>query len=180
MTLRTLNTEHLELIRQWRNTPYVRKNMFTSHIISEDEHCVWFENIKNKETSQLFLYCDQDETPMGCVYFTDISSRNHSAFWGMYATENAPRGTGTKMEYDVLEHAFQILQLHKLNGEFLANNTRVMRLHEKFGFTKEGVFRDFHFNGSEYVDVVRIGMLRNEWFNKRTAIQEKIKAFSRN
>ena len=42
------------------------------------------------------------------------------------------------------------------------------------GFKEEGRFRDFHFDGQSYVDVVRLGILAKEWSAKREEIQTRI------
>jgi len=178
MALLPLNRENLEMILRWRNTPGIREKMYTSHMISWEEHVAWFEKIKNSNTQKWFVYHAPSGEPTGVVYFTEISDKNRSAFWAFYAAENSPLGTGSQMEYEALEYVFQERKLHKLNCEVLANNSRVVRLHEKFGFSKEGVFRDFHFDGNEYVDVVRLGILDREWREKRREILHRLEKHS--
>jgi len=177
MALRPLRSEDLNMILAWRNAPNVRKNMYNSHIISSEEHCSWFKKTKDSSDCKYFICHDKKNCPMGVVYFSEIDHKNLSAFWGFYSSENAPRGTGAKMEYEALEHAFQECKFHKLNCEILASNLSVIKLHKKFGFTEEGFFRDHHFNGVNYVDVVRMGIIDHEWLQNRTNIHRKIAKF---
>jgi len=178
MALLPLAEEHLKLILKWRNSPNIREKMYTSHIISWEEHCAWFEKIKNSNTSKWFLYREKNGSPAGVVGFTDIDERSHSAFWGFYTAENSPRGAGSRMGYEALEHAFQEYRLHKLNGEALASNTKSIRFHENLEFSREGLFRDHHFDGSNYVDVVRMGILENEWIVKKQDILNRVARFT--
>jgi len=174
MALLPLTEEHLELILEWRNASSIREKMYHSHIISWEEHCAWFERVKGNETCKWFLYHGENRSPEGVVGFTDINDRNRSAFWGFYVTENSLPGVGTKMGYEALEKVFKTYKLHKLNSEILAVNEKSIHYHEKLGFLREGVLRDFHFNGTEYINVVRMGIIESEWLEKRKSILDKI------
>ena len=46
----------LSLVLEWRNAPDVRKNMYTSHEITLDEHRVWFESVKNDGRKKYFVF----------------------------------------------------------------------------------------------------------------------------
>lgn len=72
------------------------------------------------------------------------------------------------MEFLALDQAFGPLGLHKLYCEVLAFNTAVIGLHQKFGFRVEGTFRGQHLKESEYIDIVRLGLLSREWASRRT------------
>jgi UDP-4-amino-4,6-dideoxy-N-acetyl-beta-L-altrosamine N-acetyltransferase len=104
-----------------------------------------------------------DAVPLGIVGFNHIDQANRNAAWAFYAAPDAPRGTGSKMEYLALNHAFDQLGLHKLQCEVLAFNEPVIKLHKKFGFKVEGVFREQHRVDERFVDIFRLGLLANEW-----------------
>lgn len=174
MTLRLLAEDDLMLVRAWRNAPEVRRNMYSKHEISEAEHQAWFCRLKNDAQSCWLVHEDTDGQPDGVVYFTQLQPDKGSAFWGFYAGENARRGIGTRMEFDALEKAFYNFGLHKLNCEVLSSNGHVVNLHKKFGFKEEGLFRDFHFDGENYHNVVRLGILATEWATKRDEIQVRM------
>jgi UDP-4-amino-4,6-dideoxy-N-acetyl-beta-L-altrosamine N-acetyltransferase len=174
MPLRPLAEKDLVLVRAWRNAPEVRRNMYSKHEITEAEHQSWFARLKDDDQSHWFIHEDAAGQPDGVVYFTQLQPANGSTFWGFYAGENAVRGIGTHMEFEALEKAFSEFGLHKLNCEVLVSNGQVVNLHKKFGFKEEGLFRDFHFNGESYVDVVRLGILATEWGGKREEMQARI------
>ena len=83
------------------------------------------------------------------------------------------------MEFLILEHAFDVLKLQKLYCEVLAFNTPVIKLHQKFGFSVEGVFRQQHKANADFVDIYRLGILAPEWQEHRQAMQEKLIAQTR-
>ena len=176
--LRSIADEELELMRAWRNAPAVRANMYTQHEISYDEHLAWWEKTKNRADQKYFMY-EMTGEPIGIAAFTGIDIQSQNSAWAFYASPTAPRGTGSKMEYLMLEHAFGTLQLHKLYCEVLAFNTPVIKLHQKFGFKVEGVFREQHKVNVDFVDTYRLGILATEWQEHRQAMLEKLRAITK-
>jgi UDP-4-amino-4,6-dideoxy-N-acetyl-beta-L-altrosamine N-acetyltransferase len=161
-TLRPVQDDDIELMLEWRNAPEVRKHMYTQHVIARDEHFAWWEATKRRKDRQYFMY-EFSRERCGIVGFSSIDKTHNNASWAFYAAPNAPRGTGSRMEFLALYYAFNVFQLHKLHCEVLSTNGAVIRLHQKFGFKIEGVFREhFELNGT-YVDIVRLGILQNEW-----------------
>jgi len=177
-TLRPIRDDELELMLSWRNAPSIRANMYTQHEISIDEHRAWWKQTSKRDDQQYFMY-EIATTPMGIVGFNSINKANRHAFWAFYASPDAPRGTGTFMEFLALEHAFQTLMLHKLSCEILAFNTSVIKLHQKFGFVVEGIFRAHHKIDNQFVDVHRLGILDAEWAALRATMAAKLEKINR-
>lgn len=160
--LKLLEEDDLALVLEWRNAPEVRRNMYSTHKISAEEHRGWYASMINDSSRQYFIYMEEDDK-FGVIYFTDLSIAKKFAFWGFYARQGVPKGTGLRMEYDALEYAFEVLRLHKLNCEVISFNKSVINRHKKVGFSEEGNFRDFHYDGEKYHDVTRLGMFASEW-----------------
>ena len=147
--------------------------MYSAHEISWEEHLDWFARIQADGTQLVFLFND-GSSDVGVVYFSQYHPESGNAFWGFYAAIDAPIGTGLRMEYAALTHAFEILKLHKLNCEVIAYNREVINLHLKTGFIEEGIFRDFHFYDGQHHDVVRLGMLETEWGTIKDRLSQRI------
>lgn len=171
--LREISDEELELMLSWRNMPNVRANMYTRHEISYEEHLQWWARIKENPRFQYKMY-ENNSTPLGIVGFVDIDKTNKNSSWAFYAAPGAPKGTGSKMEFLALEYAFHELELHKLYCEVLDFNKPVFRLHEKFGFTIEGILRQQHLIDGRFADIYKLGLLHDEWLNHRLTMQEKL------
>jgi UDP-4-amino-4,6-dideoxy-N-acetyl-beta-L-altrosamine N-acetyltransferase len=165
-------------MRLWRNSPNVRENMYTRHEISSEEHLTWWSRTENREDQKYFMY-ECKEVPTGIVAFTAIDKDNLNSSWAFYASPKAEKGTGSKMEFLALDYAFGALGLHKLSCEVLAFNAPVIKLHQKFGFKIEGIFREQHSINENYVDIYRLGMLGVEWNAQRQGMKNKIEAFSK-
>lgn len=171
--LRNIADDELELMRAWRNEPTVRANMYTQHEISCEEHITWWEKTKARTDQKYFMY-EIVGNPIGIAAFTGIDIQSKNSTWAFYASPSAPKGTGSKMEFLMLEHAFDELQLQKLYCEVLAFNTPVIKLHQKFGFNIEGVFRQQYKVNENFVDIYRLGILATEWQEHRQAMLEKL------
>lgn len=172
-SLRAIKSDELGLMLSWRNAPSVRANMYTRHEISLDEHLQWWARISNRADQSYYMYEFQAE-PSGIVAFTGIDAVNKNSSWAFYASPDASRGTGSRMEYLALEWAFKHIGLHKLCCEVLSFNKPVIRLHQKFGFAIEGVLRDQHLFDGAYVDVCQLGLLADEWSIKRDEVHAKL------
>lgn len=171
--LRGIKSSELEMMLAWRNSPVVRLNMYTRQVIALEEHLAWWDRVKSSDVNKYFMYEDADH-PQGVVAFTDIDRSNKNSSWAFYANPEAPKGTGSRMEFLALNYAFDELGLHKLCCEVLAFNAAVVKLHQKFGFNIEGVLREQHLMDEKYVDVIRLGVLASEWRGRKDELYKKL------
>lgn len=162
MNLRPLAEADLAMLLQWRNAPEVRCNMYTQHEISDSEHRQWFLRSQQNPHRHL-LIAEQDGQPFGFVNIQLIDPRAKRGDWGFYLSPKVPKGRGHTLGIAALEYAFIELELHKLCGEALANNTRSRKFHERLGFKQESYLRDHHFDGQAYHDVIGYALLYSEW-----------------
>ena len=159
--LRPMEAKDLELVLVWRNHPAVRRFMYTTHLISPEEHARWFERSKHQTGVWLLIY-ERAGSPTGFVNISE-SRCPHVADWGFYLAPDAGKGTGQALGTETLKYAFESLQLHKLCGQALGFNKRSIHFHEKLGFVREGVLREQHFDGEHFFDVFCFGLLASEW-----------------
>lgn len=171
--LRTIKDAELELMLSWRNALAVRKNMYTQHKISFNEHLSWWDRIRTRVDQKYFMY-EIDGKPCGIVAFNKIDLHNKNSSWAFYASPHAAKGTGSRMEFLALECAFSELSLHKLNCEVLAFNIPVIKLHQKFGFKVEGIIRQQYIIEQNYSDVYQLGILAEEWKELRKNMLDKL------
>ena len=174
MPLRELTEDDLELILPWRNAPAVRQAMFHHHEITLDEHWAWFRALENDPSRRWYIFEDEQLRPQGVVYFTDINPQQETAFWGFYARPGAPAGTGIGIFLGAIDLAFEELAIYKLSGEVLAYNERSINLHKKAGFQEEGRFRAQHRDGEQRNDVVRLGLLKEDWQKHRAHLKVRL------
>lgn len=171
--LRHIKETELELILSWRNEESVRSNMYNSKIIKLEDHLAWWDKMKSSDVNHYFMFEDFG-CPQGVVAITNISYSNKNASWAFYASPKSQQGAGSKMEFLALDYSFNKLGLHKLWCEVLEFNQPVIKMHKKFGFNEEGVFREQHYTDSGFVDVYRLGILSSEWSEMREKMESKL------
>lgn len=160
--LRRMLSRDLENVLAWRNQESVRKNMYTSHVISPEEHKRWWE-VQENNSRTVPLIAEIEEVPVGVVIFTNYCGSGGTATWAFYAAEGAKKGVGRAMEYAALDYAFQDLGLRKLECEVLSFNMAVVNLHRRHGFEVEGVFRKSYERGGELYDIYRLAIFSETW-----------------
>lgn len=160
--LRPMTSNDLRMVLDWRNQESIRKNMYTTHEITWEEHCAWWERVSISEKFKYFIF--EEDGPQGVVSFSDIDQKNMTAIWAFYTGPKAPKGIGSRMEAAALECAFETLGLFKLVGEVLSHNMRVVALHRRFGFRIEGIYRkQFVAPDGSRLDVYRVAMFASDY-----------------
>jgi hypothetical protein len=126
--LRPATEDDRDLILAWRNHPSVRAVSLTTHVIQPDEHAKWWANRR-----QTVLIYEDDGVPAGVVIFD-------GGTWSFYLDVEGLGGrmlpAWMRLEKEAVEYGFGTLGLETLGGETLADNTQVLALHRRFGFTE--------------------------------------------
>jgi UDP-4-amino-4,6-dideoxy-N-acetyl-beta-L-altrosamine N-acetyltransferase len=162
--LRALAAADSERVLAWRNSPEVAAYMYTDHEITPDEHARWFARGLQGGDRRYWII-ELDGAPVGLANLTRIDPANSRCDWAFYLADPAVRGrgVGAAVEYLVLGHVFERLQLNKLWCEVLVGNAAVVKLHERFGFVREALFRNHVLKAGHYHDVTGLGLLAREW-----------------
>lgn len=77
--LRDLHLNDLSLILEWRNSPKVRKNMYSQHEIIIKEHLKRWGKYQKSEDCKYLIY-ENDSKPLGFLSFNSINKINKTAF----------------------------------------------------------------------------------------------------
>ena len=175
IVLRDLQPDDLEMIRQWRNSPEVSSYMYSDAQITVEQQEEWFQKIRNEESSQYWVI-EYDGKSLGLASLTQINQLLESCYWAFYLGDTSIRGAGlgAKVEYRVLAYVFEALKLNKLRCEVFVFNTKVISMHEKFGFRREAYYREHCRKNGKFEDVVGLAMLRSEWMQLKSVLKEKV------
>lgn len=171
-----LDTSHVVQahVRTLRNQEDVRKYMYTSHEITESEHEGWLTSLKGNNRQAVFVAMS-DGQAIGIVSLNSINAVQKTADWAFYLdTEIQGKGLGSIVEFWMLDYAFNEAGIEKLNCEVLETNPAVIKMHQKFGFELEGVRRKNILKDGSRIDVVLLGITKEEWKDKRPALEPLI------
>lgn len=169
-TLRDIKPDEVELMLSWRNSPKVRKNMFTQQKIGLQDHLAWWESVKKRDSQKVLMF-ESNNVPLGIVSFTGIDETAAYSSWGFYTSPYAPKGTGKKMACIALDYGFSELMFQKIYGEVLAFNTTSINFHTYLGFKNDKKLVNHQKIENDYIDVFRFVLLSNEWKNKSSSLK---------
>ena len=173
--LRPLNSDDLDLVLKWRNSPEIRKVMFSDHVISLAEHQRWFAGTqRNRDQSRHWIF-ECNGNPLGQVNITQIDKENRRCYCGFFiGAVDAPPGSGSVMGFLVLEKLFETMDMNKLCSEVLATNTVSINYHKKLGFVEEGYFKEHVIKQSSLEDIVCLAYFLNAWHQRKSILFDRL------
>ncbi len=167
--LRHVERADLPLFVGWLNDPEVREGLSIYLPISQAEEENWFENMLKSPADQQPL-CIEIKSGEGwelignCGLF-GIDWRIRAAEFGIFigAKRYWNQGYGSEAVRLVVDHGFSTLNLNRIFLRVYENNPRAIRAYQKAGLTIEGRQRQGHYQKGQYVDVLLMSILRQEW-----------------
>ena len=106
----------------------------------------------------------QNEKIIGQTAFKSFRWFNRKAELSLFLHPDFQnKGLGTSILKSMINHAFCQLNLHRLEAEVNEYNLPAMKMMEKLGFVKEGVLREARFLNGKYYNIIRFGLLYNEF-----------------
>jgi RimJ/RimL family protein N-acetyltransferase len=120
---------------------------------------------RNDDTLALVVWADGER--VGHVYLIREEPNDRTyrraelAYW--ITPDAQGNGYATDAARTVLNHGFDRLDLHKVVAETFESNAASACVLEKLGFEKEGILRDEALVDGKFVDLLRFGLLADEW-----------------
>jgi RimJ/RimL family protein N-acetyltransferase len=172
--LRTLEKSDLELKVKWINDPEVNATLYFEIPLGLAKTERWFEKAIADDSRRDFLIETVDAEPIGLVGLIGISWIHRTAetyivvgnqkYWG--------KGIGTSALSMMVHWAFHTLGLHKIWGTAISTNLAAIKMQKKVGFKTEGTLREEMYFAGKRVDIVRVGLLRDEFYEKHPEFKE--------
>ncbi len=167
--LRLINKQDLDKIRNWRNAPNVRENMFTDHLISPEEHLAWWQNIRDNASRKVLMFV-RNGIDEGVVLFFDIDRGKQSCHWGFYISNDLNEmktriNTWQSLEKEAIDYAFSELLCKQIFCETFSFNKPVLEMHKRFGFVESAIKSRKKGNSNE--DVVLSTLTAEKYYDKK-------------
>jgi RimJ/RimL family protein N-acetyltransferase len=165
--LRALEPEDYLVSHKWRNDEEIW-NLLTGrrYFVSAEIERTWVQDAIASTTAVILAVCLKSTNEyIGNVYLKEIDWFNRHAMFALLLGEKRCWGQGYAQELTMLmlKHAFYDLGLHRISSYILATNTASTRVHEKCGFSHEGVLRQAVYKNGRYVDLILMSILREEY-----------------
>lgn len=166
--LRELECKDLTGINKWRNDPELIALLGAPfRFINLDVDVKWFEAyMGNRRNAVRCAIVNADKTGeiLGLVSLVNIDYMNQLAELHIMIGErsNQGKGIGTFAVNEMLGHAFNDMNLQRIELEVLEDNMRARHVYEKCGFVLEGTKRRARFKKGKFVDMLLYSALRDE------------------
>ncbi|WP_152394272.1 GNAT family N-acetyltransferase [Paenibacillus guangzhouensis] len=170
--LRKMTKEDTELYHKWRNDIEVMHSTNPSLDVYPMDATKDFVDhvILGSQTAKSYIMVEKgNETPIGIVSLVNIDYKNRNAefiidigekeYWG--------KGYGSEGVKLLLDFAFYEMNLHRVSLRVFSFNDKAIRLYTNIGFQEEGNSRQSLFRNGEWHDIIHMGVLQNEYFEKQ-------------
>lgn len=167
--LRALERSDLAACVRWLNDPEVITHLTMTTPLSKVQEEYWFEStLKNPvETQPLAIEVrkDADWFHIGNVGFNTLDWTVRKAELGIFIGEKSQwsQGYGRMAVQLMVEHGFNHINLNRIYLYVHENNPRAIRAYERAGFVHEGRLRQDAYRDGQYLDVLVMSIMRNEW-----------------
>ena len=164
--LRELEEKDISIINKWRNDKsFISTLGAPFRYINKDIDNQWYQSyLKNRDNTIRCAVVSEDDMIRGLISLTSINYINRSAtLHVMVGSEYQGQGVGKFAIKEMIEHAFIILGLNRIELSVLKDNERAIKLYEKNGFINEGIKRESCFKNGEFKDMIIMGLLKKDY-----------------
>lgn len=163
VALHTVEEADLDAFARARSDPDIRMPLSIDTPQNREGLESFFEETVSDEEGAWFVATVDEET-VGAAMFPEVRESDglgEIAYWIL--PEYQGEGYGREAVSLLLEYGFEELRLNRVAADCLATNDASRGLLESLGFSSEGRFREATFQHGSHVDVLRYGLLADEW-----------------
>lgn len=149
---------------EWVNQEEFARLLGRSLPVTKEEHLNWYRALTQNPQSVVFsVKMLADGSYLGNVWLHNIHWVNRNAELRVFlgADHAQDKGYGTRACRLLRDFGFQKLGLHKIYLYVSTSNPRARAAFEKVGFIEEGRLRQEFYLQGEFVDVLRMAVLRS-------------------
>lgn len=168
--LRALEVSDAALAVAWLNHPQVRQYISRHSPLDVANEEEFIRGLAARPGDEIFVIALREpERPIGLIGLHGFSNPSRRGTLGITIGEPDcwGQGLGSEAIELLLEHAFDELNLHRVELCVYATNKRGIACYEKLGFVHEGARREAMVVHGDYVDELQMGLLAREWRARR-------------
>lgn len=162
--MRPFSKEDVLAITRWINDPAVREFISAFLPQTEKQEEEWVEKGSNEKN---IVLCVETKSgiPIGSMGIHNIDWVSRKATTGAVIGEREywGKGYGTDAKMQLLNYAFNVLNLHKICSDVIAYNKRSLYYSLHCGYKIEGRRRKHNFKNGKYWTLIELGLFKEEW-----------------
>lgn len=158
-----LNLNYKEKLLGWRNQTHIRKYMFNSNRITEDEHKRYVSGMKSWGVEKQLFICFLNDNPVGVVQYYPYEQEIEVGYY-IIKEELQGQGIAKIIEYILLEYLFSYRKQERVVTRTLSENYRGIHLQKSMGFKEHKSADKITY---QYIE-------RQKWNNIRGDLKDKV------
>lgn len=158
-----LNSNYKEKLLGWRNQIYIRKYMFNSNRITEDEHKRYISGMKNWGIEKQLFICFLNDDPIAVIQYYPYEQEIEVGYY-IIKEELQGQGIAKTIEYILLEYIFCYRKQERVVTRTLSENYRGIHLQKSMGFEEH---KSNDKITCQYIE-------RQKWNNIRDNLKDKV------
>jgi len=163
--LRALDIKDKEYLLKWNRDDEVRNLTGALFPASFLEHERWFESksLGTQEKMWIIVSTNSNE-PIGTVGLKNLDYINSNAELFIYIGEKDHwgKGIGSQVTSEIVDFAFDALNLHKVYLYVFEYNKRAISMYNKIGFSVEGELIESIYRNGKYFNKYIMGKIRGK------------------
>jgi len=158
------NEDNIELIRNWRNSDFIRYKMINQNIITREEQINWFKNLDKVNNHYYIAQNAESLEYVGVVYLKIL--KNNIGEPGSYLIREDLENTATStiIQFAFSDYSFDSLGVDILSPKVNKDNTKAFKLNmEACKLVVEKSTEDIHYfeiSKKEYFENKKINKLK--------------------
>jgi RimJ/RimL family protein N-acetyltransferase len=134
IVLEALNTDHLEMVRLWRNQEFVRCNMEFKDLLSREDQEKWFSSLDRGRN--LYWIIRTHDYPIGLIHIKNLDDGLTEGEAGIFIGEPSYLDMPQSMLaiLFMMEMAFLGLGLKQLKAKIRSGNEHAISFNRKLGY----------------------------------------------
>lgn len=153
--------------REWFNDEEVCRYNSHHRFPNHDENMrEYFEKVIKSRENLILAICDtKTDAHIGNIALENIDTLNQCAEFAILIGDKTAwgKGVGTEAARLIIGHGFRELNLHRIYCGTQEDNAGMRKLAASLGFKEEGASRQAIFKGGAFKDIIRFGLLRDEF-----------------
>lgn len=135
ITLKELEQDDIELVRQWRNDPKIAELMLDRSYITPERQQAWFERVSQASDEYYFLAIFKDQA-IGVASLIKIERQAGHCEPGMYIYNAQYRNNIVPfcLAFALNDLAFETFGLTRLLGKIYSSNRASLEFHQACGY----------------------------------------------
>jgi RimJ/RimL family protein N-acetyltransferase len=168
LRFRVTTEDDYELLHSWWLDPTVMMlQSFGAALLKDRDSIVGMFRNWSKTTESGFGYSialKETNQLIGHLALWGITAKDQCASLGIILSPKVwGQGYGKESLLLTLQYSFQELNLHRVQLEVQADNTRAVRCYKNAGFREEGIRRQLYFRDGKWRDQILMGILADEF-----------------